>query len=158
LIGASTVGTLFGILLLPTFIALFSRAIVHLSEEKGSVPSLFKRIFSLQYIKRGVTHFSLPKFSYLRWTRMKDITVRLFLFNMVITAIYTIGVLSALYAALLVPENRTTALMASGLINGMATILLVVFVDPKVSVVTDDVVNQRGSYKTMKNIYLMIVT
>src|SRR5699024_12699447 len=91
--------------------------------------------FSLTYLKRVVIHFILPRFSYLRWTRMKDIPVRLFLVNMVITAIYTIGVLSALYAALLVPENRTTALMASGLINGMATILLVVFVDPKVSVV-----------------------
>ena len=157
LIGASTVGTVFGILLLPTFIALFSRAIVHLSEEKGSVPSLFKRIFSLQYIKRGVTHFSLPKFSYLRGTKMKDIPVRLFLVNMIITAIYTIGVLSALYATLLVPENSTTALMASGLINGMATILLVVFVDPKVSVVADDVVNERGSYQTLKNISLMMV-
>ncbi len=66
LIGASTVGTIFGILLLPTFIALFSRAIIYLSEEKGSVPSLFKRLFSLQYIKRGITHFSLPKFSYLK--------------------------------------------------------------------------------------------
>src|SRR5699024_1442028 len=77
LIVASTVGTSSGILLLPSFIALLSRAIVHLSEEKGSVPSLFKRIFSLQYIKRGVTHFSLPKFSYLRGTRMKDIPVRL---------------------------------------------------------------------------------
>src|SRR5699024_11911577 len=132
-------------------------AIFHLSQEKGSVLSLFIMIFSLQYIKRDDTHFSLPKFSYVRGTRMKDIPVRLFLVNMVITAIYTIGVLSALYAALLVPENRTTALMASGLINGMATILLVVFVDPKVSVVADDVVNQRGSYQTLKNISLMMV-
>lgn len=78
LIGASTVGTLFGMLLLPTFVALFSRAIIHLSEEKGSVPSLFKRLFSIQYIKRGITHFSLPKFSYLRDTKIKDIPIRLF--------------------------------------------------------------------------------
>ena len=158
LIGASTVGTVFGILFLPTFIALFSRAIIHLSEEKGSVPSLLKRIFSLQYIKRGVTHFSLPKFSYIRGTRIKDIPIRLFFVNMIITAIYTIGVLSALYAALLAPERANTAIMASGLINGMATILLVIFVDPKVSVVADDVVNQRGSYQTLKNISLMMVT
>ncbi|MBO1001106.1 lipid II flippase Amj family protein [Pseudogracilibacillus auburnensis] len=157
LIGASTVGTIFGILLLPTFIALFSRAIIHLSKEKGSVPSLFKRLFSMEYIKRGVTHFSLPKFSYLRGAKIKDIPVRLFLVNMIITAIYTIGVLSALYAALLVPERASTAIMASGLINGMATILLVIFVDPKVSVVADDVVNQRGSYQTLKNISLMMV-
>src|SRR5699024_2688939 len=92
LIGTSTIGTIIVILLLPTFISMFSRAIIHLSEEKGSVPSLFKRLFSLQYIRRGLTHFSLPKFSYLRDTKIKDIPVRLFLVNMIITAIYTIGV------------------------------------------------------------------
>ncbi|PAF18078.1 hypothetical protein CHH69_12605 [Terribacillus saccharophilus] len=158
LIGASTVGTAFGIILLPTFIALFSRAIIHLSEEKGSVPSLMKRILSLQYIKRSVTHFSLPKFSYLRNTKVKDIPIRLFLVNIIITAIYTIGVFAALYASLLAPERGTTAIMASGLINGMATLLLVVFIDPKLSVIADDVVNQRGSYNKLKSMSLMMVT
>lgn len=158
LIGASTVGTALGILLLPTFIALFSRAIIHLSEEKGSVPSLMKRVFSLHYIKRSITHFSLPKFSYLRDTKVKDIPIRLFLVNMLITAIYTIGVLAALYAALLVPDRGTTAIMASGLINGLATILLVVFIDPKLSVMADDIVNQRGSYNKLKSMSLMMVT
>jgi hypothetical protein len=157
LIGASTVGTVVGIILLPTFIALFSRAIIHLSEEKGSVPSLMKRIFSIHYIKRGITHFSLPKFSYLQDTRIKDIPIRLFFVNMIITAIYTIGVLSALYAALLVPERANTAIMAYGLINGIATILLVIFIDPKISVIADDVVNQRGSYNKLKSISLMMV-
>ena len=157
LIGASTVGTVIGILLLPTFVALFSRAIIHLSEERGSVPSLFKRIFSLHYIKRGITHFNLPKFSYLRNTKVKDLPIRLFFVNMVITAIYTIGVLSALYAALLTPERASTAIMASGLINGIATILLVIFVDPKVSVIADDVVNERGSYQSLKSISIMMV-
>jgi hypothetical protein len=158
LIGASTVGTVFGIFLLPTFIDLFSRAIIHLSEERGSVPSLFKRIFSLHYIKSGITHFSLPKFSYLRDTRVKDIPINLFCVNMIITAIYTIGVLAALYAALLVPERASTAIMASGLINGIATILLVIFIDPKISVIADDVVNQRGSYNKLKSMSIMMVT
>lgn len=157
LIGASTVGTFFGILLLPTFVALFSRAIIHLSAEKGSVPSLFKRIFSLHYLKRSITHFTLPKFSYLRGAKMKDIPINLFFVNMLITAIYTIGVLSALYAALLAPERASTAIMASGLINGIATILLVIFIDPKVSVIADDVVNQRGSYHKLKSISIMMV-
>lgn len=158
LIGASMVGTVVGIILLPTFIALFSRAIIHLSEEKGSVPSLVRRMFSLEYIKRGITHFSLPKFSYLQDTRIKDIPIRLFCVNMLITAIYTIGVLSALYAALLAPERASTAIMASGLINGIATILLVIFIDPKISVIADDVVNKRGSYNKLKSISLMMVT
>ncbi|MFD2043394.1 lipid II flippase Amj family protein [Ornithinibacillus salinisoli] len=158
LIGASTVGTLFGILLLPTFVAIFSRAIIHLSVEKGSIPSLVKKIFSLYYIKRGIVHFNLPKFSYLKDTKIKDVPIKLFLVNMLITAIYTIGVLSALYAALLAPERASTAIMASGLINGIATILLVIFIDPKISVIADDVVNQRGSYPKLKSISLMMVT
>ena len=77
---------------------------------------------------------------------------------MFITAIYTIGVLSALYAALLAPEREITATMASGLINGVATILLVIFIDPKLSVMADDVVNQRGSYNKLKSMSLMMVT
>lgn len=158
LIGASTIGTLFGILLLPTFIALFSRAIIHLSEVRGSVPALIKKGISLEYIRRGLKHLSLPNFSYLKDIKLRDIPKRLFLVNMIITAIYTIGVLSALYAAVLAPERATTAVMASGLINGIATILLVIFIDPKVSVLADDVVNQRGSYLSLKSISLMMVT
>lgn len=158
LIGASTLGTIFGMILMPTFIALFSRAIVFLSEEKGSVPSFMKRIVSIKYIKRGLAHLTLPRFTYLKDTKIKDIPVRLFIVNMFITAIYTIGVLSALYASLIAPEREATSIMASGLINGIATILLVIFIDPKLSVIADDVVNQRGSYNKLKSMSLMMVT
>lgn len=158
LIGAATAGTLFGILLLPTFTALFSRAIIHLSAEKGSVPSLMKRILSPQYIRRGLNHFSFPSFRYLKEIRIRDFPIRLFFINMLITAIYTIGVLSALYAALLAPERAATAVMASGLINGIATILLVIFIDPKISVIADDVVNRRGSYLQLKSMSIMMIT
>ncbi|MFZ3578670.1 lipid II flippase Amj family protein [Virgibacillus sp. DJP39] len=158
IIGASTVGTMIGIILLPTFIAIFSRAIVHLSDERGSVPSLIKKGLTLRYIKRGVKHLKLPKTAYLKDIRWKHIPVNLFVTNMMITSIYTIGVLSALYAALLEPERASTAIMASGLVNGIATILLVIFVDPKISVVADDVINQKGSYLDLKSLSLMMVT
>lgn len=97
--------------------------------------------------KNDLTGFSLA-----------HIPKRLFLINMVVTSIYTIGVLSALYAALLAPERASTAIMASGLINGIATILLVVFVDPKISVMADDVINKRGDYLKLKNVSLMMVS
>ena len=88
---------------------------------------------------------------------IKEIPLKLFFVNTIITAIYTIGVLSALYASLLAPDRASTAIMASGLINGVATILLVIFIDPKISVLADDVVNQRGSYLTLKSISLMMI-
>ena len=158
IIGSSTLGTIIGILLLPTFIAIFSRAIIHLSEERGSIPSLVKKGLTFEYIKRGLKHIHFPKLSYLKDIRLKDIPIRLFVINMVITAIYTIGVLSALYAALLAPERASTAIMASGLINGIATILLIIFIDPKISILADDVINQKGSYLNLKAVSLMMIT
>ena len=157
-IGSATLGTIIGILLLPTFIALFSRAIIHLSEERGSIPSLIRKGLTLEYIKRGIKHIHLPKLSYLKDISLKDIPIRLFIINMIITAIYTIGVLSALYAALIAPERATTAIMASGLINGIATILLIIFIDPKISILADDVINQKGSYLNLKSASLMMMT
>ncbi|AYA75943.1 DUF2837 domain-containing protein [Bacillus sp. Y1] len=158
IIGASTFGTIIGILLLPTFIAIFSRAIIHLSEERGCIPSLIKKGLTFEFIKRGLKHIHLPRPSYLVDIRLKDIPIRLFIINMVITAIYTIGVLSALYASLIAPERASTSIMASGLINGVATILLTIFIDPKISILADDVINQRGSYTNLKAVSLMMIT
>lgn len=158
LIGSATVGTVVGLLLLPTFIAIFSRAIVHLSEERGSIPSLVKKGFTWEYLKRMIKHIHLPRFAYLKGMSWSDIPIKLFLMNIVITAIYTIGVLAALYAALLVPERATTAVMASGLVNGIATILLIIFIDPKLSILADDVINEKGSYINLKSASIMMVS
>lgn len=158
IIGSATIGTIMGILLVPTFIALFSRAIVHLSQERGSMPALFKKGLTIEYIKRGMKHIHSPRLYYLKGIRFEAIPKRLFFFNMIITAVYTIGVLAALYAGLLTPERRTTAVMSSGLINGVATILLILFIDPKISVLTDDVINKKGDYSQLKGISMYMMT
>ncbi|MGP7816399.1 lipid II flippase Amj family protein [Niallia sp. 01092] len=158
IIGAASLGTILGILLLPTFIALFSRAIIHLSEGEGSVPSLLKKGFTLEFIKRGLKHIHLPRLSYIKDIQLKNIPVKLFLINMVVTAVYTIGVIAALYASLLAPERDSTAIMASGLINGIATILLTIFIDPKISILADGVINQKGSYLQLKSMSIMMIT
>lgn len=157
IIGASTLGTIVGMLLLPTFIAIFSRAILHLREERGSIPLLVRKRFKLEYIKRAMKHVKAPKLSTLKEINVKVISWRFFALNMLITSIYTIGVLSALYAALLAPERAATAIMASGLINGIATILLVIFVDPKISVLADEVRNKEGNYLHLRDVTGMMI-
>jgi len=157
IIGASTIGTIVGILLLPTFTALFSRAIVHMSNEGGSPFGLLKKCFSIPYLKRAMKHVHIPRISYLKGIHVRDIPWQLFLFNMIVTAIYTIGVLSAIYASILVPERSSSAMMASGLINGVATILLAIFVDPKISFLADKVVNGKGSYINLKGISVIMI-
>lgn len=104
-----------------------------------------------------MTHIQFPKMSYLKEIKLKDIPLRLFFFNMIVTSVYTIGVLSALYASLLAPDRYGATIMASGLINGIATILLALFIDPKISVLADDVVNGRGSYSKLKGISILMV-
>ncbi|MEC1159146.1 lipid II flippase Amj family protein [Cytobacillus horneckiae] len=158
LIGASTVGTLIGAMLLPTFVAIFSRAIIQLSVEMGSVPALIKKGFTPYYIKRTFSLFRKPNISFLKGLERKHIPMRLFFINMAVTSIYTIGVLSALYASVIAPEYQTTAIMASGLINGVATILLSTLVDPKISVLADAVINGKGSYNYLKGASVTMVT
>ncbi|MFN2746690.1 MULTISPECIES: lipid II flippase Amj family protein [Bacillus] len=150
LIFGSTVGTICGMLLLPTFIAVFSRAIIHLAGKDGSVLHVFRKAFSKSSLKNMRRYLKRPTIQYAKGFQFRFIPKRLFVLNMVITAIYTIGVLAALYAGVLVPERHTTAVMASGLVNGIATMLLALFVDPKVSVLADDVAKGKRSYVYLK--------
>ncbi len=150
LIFGSTVGTICGMLLLPTFVAVFSRAIVHLAGENGSVLHMFRKGLTKSSLKNIRQYVKKPSVHYMKGFQLRYIPKRLFVLNMVITAIYTIGVLAALYAGVLVPERHTTAVMASGLVNGVATMLLALFVDPKVSVLADDVAKGKRSYVYLK--------
>ncbi|KYD03388.1 MULTISPECIES: lipid II flippase Amj family protein [Bacillus] len=158
LIFGSTVGTMLGIILLPTFVAIFSRAIIHLAGGGGSVLQVFKKGLSINGLKNARYYLRKPSVSYFKGFQFRFIPKRLFVINMVITSIYTIGVLSALYAGLLAPERSTTAVMASGLINGIATMLLAVFVDPKISVLADDVAKGKRSYTYLKWTSVTMVT
>src|SRR3546814_912453 len=54
-----------------------------------------------------------------------------------------VGVVASLYAGYLAPEFRVTASQLSALINGFATILLFAFIDPQLSVMTDDAVEGK---------------
>ncbi len=67
------------------------------------------------------------------------------LLNLLANAVITVGVLSTLYAGYLNPDLRLTAASMAGVINGLSTILLVVFVDPDIALLCDEVVAGRYS-------------
>ena len=50
---------------------------------------------------------------------------------------------SALYASYLNPDVRVTSSQLSSIINGVATIILILFIDPYFSMLTDDVAGKR---------------
>jgi uncharacterized membrane protein len=137
---SSTIATIIGGFLIPTFHRLLSKAVISFSTKK-SVPSLLIQSFS----KAGVTHFkesiAVPKMRNI--TQLKytgDLPWGVFFMNVLAVAIITVGVLSSLYAGYINPNLRATASSLSAVINGFSTILMFIFIDPYLSAMTDDVV------------------
>ncbi|MGN7822206.1 lipid II flippase Amj family protein [Chitinophaga sp. 22536] len=135
-----TIGSVIGAVLIPSFQRVLSKAVEHFSEHR-SVPRLLYLGFSgsgRQFIKENLKMPSKESITGLDPT--KGFPKRIFLANLVATAIMTISVLCCVYAAYINPAYRTTASNLSGVINGVATLLMVLFIDPHSSVLTDDVV------------------
>jgi len=159
LIGVTTIGVMLGILLFPTFINIFSRAIVQLSNQRGSIIALFLSQSNLNGIKKVIKCIRLPRITYLKGITYKTIPKRLFVTNIIVSAVFTIGVLSSIYASMLVPEDYAqAALMSSGIINGVATILLTLFIDPKASVLADRVMKKECDYIYLKSYSLTMIS
>ncbi|UGB28895.1 lipid II flippase Amj family protein [Metabacillus sp. B2-18] len=159
LIGVTTIGVLLGILLFPTFINIFSKAIVQLSKQRGSMVGLFLSQFNIKGFKKIIKCIRVPNRSYLKGITYKTIPKRLFVTNIIVSAVFTIGVLSSIYASMLVPEDYAqAALMSSGIINGIATILLTLFIDPKASVLADRVMKKECDYIYLKSYSLTMVS
>ena len=72
-------------------------------------------------------------------------------------ALWTIGVFAALYAGCLNPELRVTASRLSSVINGVATILMFAFIDPHLSVMSDDVVSGEVSEPQFRRAIVWLV-
>lgn len=159
LIGVTSIGVLLGIFLFPSFINIFSRAIIQLSKERGSIFATFIKQCNPKGIRKISMCFRLPRLSYLKGITLKTIPKRLFVINVIISAIFTIGVLSSIYASMLVPQDYTqAALMSSGIINGVATILLTLFIDPKASVLADRVMKKQSDYVFLKSYSLTMIS
>lgn len=153
---ATTGGTLLGILLIPTFLKLFAKAVEKL-EVTGSVPGLVSKSLSLGNIKRIAKNMTRPNRGMLRGLGFKDIPKKLLLLNILITGVYTIGILSAYYSAIYVPENRLAASASSGMINGIASILLTLFIDPKAALITDQAYRGKREYGDVKALVIMLI-
>jgi hypothetical protein len=151
---ASSLGTLIAIALFPTFVGLFGRIISKL-EIEGSIPKLLTSV-TIGQLKNTRKYIRKPKVK-LRNLRYLGIPKRFIVMNVFVTAFYTVGVLSSLYAAHLVPEFSTTASQASGLINGVATILLTVFIDPQLGLITHKATENVEYRDQLGKIYVVLM-
>ncbi|WP_106766186.1 lipid II flippase Amj family protein [Paenibacillus faecalis] len=151
---AASVGTLLAIVLFPTFVNLFARVIAKL-EVAGSIPKLISSV-TIGQLKNTKHYFRKPSLKISQF-RYLGIPNRFIFLNIGVTAFYTVGVLSSLYAAHIVPELATTASQSSGIINGIATIILTIFIDPQLGLITDKATHQPETRDQLGKVYTLLM-
>jgi hypothetical protein len=137
---SASVATLIGAFLIPTFQRIFSRAVLHFQVHR-SVPKLLLHCFfkgGLSYIKDVASVPASANIVDIHKTH--GVSIWITVLNVGAVALWTVGVFAALYAGFLDPTVRVTSSTLSSIINGGATVLMAIFIDPHMSGMTDDVV------------------
>jgi hypothetical protein len=154
---SATLATIVGAMLIPTFQRFFSRAVSHFQVNR-SVPRLLMRVF----FKGGLTQLkdvaSVPATANI--TRLQSsagVSPWVVILNIAAIALWTTGVFASLYAGYLNPALRVTSSSLSAVVNGTATILMFVFIDPQMSVMTDDVIEGKTSEPQFRRAVVWLV-
>ncbi len=132
-----------GAALLPTFQRIFTRGVEAFSINK----SIFKLMLH-SFSKSGVTYImnsvAIPTKTNFKGVSFKRLPKRILVYNVLATALLTAGIFSPVYAGSLQPDLNGTCITLASVITGLAAILSALFVDPYLSVLTDDVI--AGKY------------
>ena len=151
IIGAASVGTLFGAMLIPSFVGLFGRA-AQAYEVHGSFGALLVHTLSLRGFSRVSQHLRLPVPESVRNASRFNLPRSFLLLNIIVTSVYTVGVGSTIYASALAPELARTATTLSGVVNGIGTLLLVILIDPVSALITDQALRGRQPASAVSHI------
>lgn len=157
-IASATVGTLIGAALIPAFVNIFNKAIF-LFEETESVPRMLgMMIFSPRRVVNLTGQIYLPRRNSLKLMANRRLAIpKTFLFlNIIVTGVYTTGVLSSIYAGALFPSFRAAATTLSAVVNGVATVLAATVVDPTVAAITDQALREDRSEEDVKQMALYL--
>lgn len=148
---SASIGTLLALFLYPTFTKL-SISMIKRLEVDGSIFGMMKvtNIQKLRYTRQYVT---IPRLEMIHRLRIGGIPKRIMLINMIVTGVYTAGVLATLYATLLSPQSATASNQMTGLINGIATILLTLLLDPQIAILTERSLQQKNGVAIMNKTF-----
>ena len=154
---SATLATIAGAFLIPTFQRFFSQAVQDFQIHR-SIPRLLLHICfkgGLAEIKDSISVPASGNVTALRAAH--SISAGTIGLNVVAVALWTVGVFAALYAGYLNPQLRVTSSTLSSIVNGVATILMFVIIDPQLSVMTDDVVEGRLSEPSFRRAIVWLV-
>ncbi len=141
---AGTFGMIVFALFLPMFAYLFRRGVASF-EARGSVPHAVARLLHPRIFFEVLRAEHLPTLAQLRAFKWRQLPRRMLIFNILVMAVYAIGVQGAFLASVLDPAVSRTAISLSGVVNGIGTIAFTLFVDPTSSMITDQAIHGKRS-------------
>lgn len=155
LIVAATLASITGLLTIPTFQRVAAKAIAAL-EGHRSMPRLLLQSVSFSGLRELKDSISIPVRENVTRLVLREAPWKMIIYNGLASAMLTVGVFASLYAGYLRPELRVTANNLSPVVNAVSTVLLFVFVDPYLSLLTDDVVAGRATEAQFRRSVVML--
>jgi hypothetical protein len=155
LIVAATLASIVGMITIPTFQRLAGQAIESLGSHR-SMLRLLLSTFSLSMVRHLRASASVPVKGNITRLVWRQAPWNMLVYNALASAMLTVGVFASLYAGYLTPELRVTANNLSPVVNAVSTVLLFVFIDPYLSLLTDDVVAGRTSEVHFRRCIVML--
>jgi hypothetical protein len=150
------IGNLIGAFLVPFFVSVYTESIIDF--EKGhSLPKLILGTMRPSGMFKLAKKFKLPSLRSLKQFSFAGFFKTYLLLNVLMVSIYAIGVLASLYAGARVPAYRITATQLSGIVNGIATILLTLLVDPTCAHITDQALKGKRKESDVRSMIFYIV-
>ena len=144
LAGASG-GAFLGLLLLPTFVEVINKAIGKI-EQYGSVPAVLARCLLPQNWAAILSCLRPPGLLGVRLADVRKIPWHFLVGNVVVLSIHSMGMLAAVCAGAQLYDNpgaARAATLLSSVVNGVATIMLSLVVDPTLARITDQCTQDR---------------
>lgn len=157
ILATATLATVVGGLLIPTFQRYSTEAVKSFHRQR-SMPRLLMRTITPRGASLALRSAALPRYQNLSTlVSSRDVPVRIILMNFFATALWTVGVLASVYAGIIEPDYRVTASSLSAIINGFATVMMFILIDPYLSGMTDDVVAGRISDGRFRRLIIWLV-
>jgi hypothetical protein len=155
IIFSAFLGAAVGAFFTPTVVLVFQQGITHFLKY-GSMPKMIIHAMKPSSLISFFTYFRWPSFSMVKGLSWKNIPKGFLIINVFVTSIYCIGVLCSLSAGAYLPEFRSTAIQLSGIVNGMATIMFTLFVDPSGARVTDQAMHDVRPMSDVKSVIFFL--
>ncbi|URZ02174.1 lipid II flippase Amj family protein [Clostridium felsineum] len=146
----SGIASVLGVILIPTFQRMFSKGVLFFSVEK-SIPKLIVHSITRRGIKSMKQCAVLPSKESVKKIDYRRLPRKIVLYNFISVAVLTVGALAPIYAFKMVPNLRATCVTLSSVVNGIAQILMTIFIDPAMSIMTEEVIEKKCREEDFKN-------